>query len=144
MTTKLTKILYLFLSGVFLITVLVLGIYGFFYLNNPNNFPSSSQSSTASTTSTSGSTNSNAGSNSTSKGPFSAAQASSHNSAASCWLTISGKVYDITNYLSSGSHRAGNAIILPYCGQDATNVFAAYHNQSAYSILSGYYIGNLK
>jgi len=78
---------------------------------------------------------------------FSMAEIAKHNSAQSCWLLISGKIYDVTTYLNL--HPGNASTILPTCGTDAT---AAYdtkgsdgkpHSGNAHSLLGGYFIGNL-
>ena len=73
-------------------------------------------------------------------------QVSAHNSKASCWIIISNKVFDVTNFLSI--HPGGVSIIVQYCGKDATNAFnsdSAGHNHSTYarSLLPTYFIGNI-
>jgi len=74
---------------------------------------------------------------------YTAEVVATHNSLSSCWLIVSGNVYDVTPFLSSDTHRAGNAVILQYCGQDATSAFGV-HNSSGYSVLSQYYLSTLK
>ena len=69
-----------------------------------------------------------------------------HNSVNSCWLLISGKIYDVTFFISS--HPGGAAEILNSCGTDATTAFATQggtgsHSSSATSMLAAYYIGDL-
>jgi cytochrome b involved in lipid metabolism len=66
-----------------------------------------------------------------------------HNSASDCWLIVSGKVYDVTNYL--GVHPGGAGTIIPYCGQDATQAFKVdvRHSSTAGNILANYYLGDL-
>ena len=71
---------------------------------------------------------------------YTSAQISAHNTASDCWLIISGKVYDVTNFIPI--HPGGNAIVA-YCGQDATAVFDPIHNQTAFNLLPTYYIGDL-
>jgi len=64
------------------------------------------------------------------------------NSTKDCWLVISNRVYNVTNYL--GAHPGGVGAIAPYCGKDATQAFVGLpHSSYAASLLSGYYIGNL-
>lgn len=68
-----------------------------------------------------------------------------HNSYNSCWLLISGKVYDVTSYLNS--HPGGEAEILKTCGTDATVIYdnrdnTGSHSSKARSILANYYIGD--
>ncbi len=47
-------------------------------------------------------------------------QVSQHKTAADCWMTIAGQVYNFTDYIPQ--HPAGDAI-LTGCGQDATVMF---------------------
>ncbi|KAI1322339.1 mitochondrial cytochrome-like protein b2 [Xylariaceae sp. FL0255] len=49
-----------------------------------------------------------------------------HRSAASCWVVIDGKVYDVTSYL--GEHPGGPAILLRQGGTDATAEFSKIHS----------------
>lgn len=71
---------------------------------------------------------------------FTASQVAQHNTTGNCWLIISGKVYDVTSYIPS--HPGGTAIV-PYCGQDATSVFASEHNSGTVNLLPPYLIGDL-
>lgn len=74
------------------------------------------------------------------------AELAKHNSSNSCWLLISGKIYDVTTFLRQ--HPGGTSSILPTCGTDATTAYASRggtgsHSSSAYAMLDAYYIGNL-
>ena len=51
--------------------------------------------------------------------PF--AELPSHNSQADCWISYDGHIYDISTYF--GSHPGGDALLLKYCGADATEAF---------------------
>jgi cytochrome b involved in lipid metabolism len=69
-----------------------------------------------------------------------------HNSVNSCWLLISGKIYDVTTYMNS--HPGGVAEVLNTCGTDATAAYASRggtgtHSSSANADLAMYYIGDL-
>lgn len=70
-----------------------------------------------------------------------------HNSAQSCWLLISGKIYDVTTFL--GQHPGGEQTILQTCGTDATVAYNTKdgrgrpHSASANAMLAAYYIGDL-
>ena len=71
---------------------------------------------------------------------------SQHSNADSCWLLISGKVYDVTQYLQL--HPGGRAIILPFCGKEATAAFdtkagGGSHSNNAISQLGAFLIGDL-
>lgn len=48
-----------------------------------------------------------------------------HNSRESCWVIISGKVYDVTDFLDE--HPGGASIILQYGGKDATEEYDPVH-----------------
>lgn len=48
-----------------------------------------------------------------------------HNSAKSVWVTVRGKVYDITGFLDS--HPGGKEILLLAAGRDITYAFDSYH-----------------
>lgn len=69
-----------------------------------------------------------------------------HNSSRSCWLLISGKIYDVTTFLTQ--HPGGAREILKNCGTDATVAFdtrggTGAHSASAFAMLNLYYIGDL-
>ncbi len=70
-----------------------------------------------------------------------------HNLAQSCWLLISGKIYDVTNYIDL--HPGGAREILSSCGTDATGAYNTKdgrgkpHSGSANAMLAEYYIGDL-
>ncbi|MEN9582397.1 MAG: hypothetical protein RL641_351 [Candidatus Parcubacteria bacterium] len=73
---------------------------------------------------------------------------SSHTTANSCWIIISNKVYNVTQFLNS--HPGGVATITPFCGGDATVAFHTHghdggndHTTYAYSLLPPYFIGDL-
>ncbi len=75
---------------------------------------------------------------------------SQHNNKEDCWLAINGKIYNVTDFIASGDHPGGEAI-LQGCGQDATVLFETRpmgsgtpHSDSARVLLNNYYIGNLQ
>lgn len=77
---------------------------------------------------------------------LSAQEIAKHNSTGDCWLIISDKIYNVTNYLSA--HPGGVSTIAPYCGREATQAFAAKggsgsHSSYAHNLLANYYIGAL-
>lgn len=63
-----------------------------------------------------------------------------------CWMVIRGKVYDVTDFVSS--HPGGKSILMG-CGTDATTYFDTKgnrgqpHSASANQLLDQYYIGDL-
>lgn len=70
-----------------------------------------------------------------------------HTTSTDCWTIISGKVYNITNYIPL--HPGGSEILLA-CGTDATNFFngtikpGRQHSAIASQLLVRYLIGNLE
>lgn len=71
-----------------------------------------------------------------------------HNSGKSCWILISGKIYDVTTYINQ--HPGGANEILPTCGTDATAAYdtkgrpnGSPHSSNAETLLANYLIGNL-
>jgi len=72
---------------------------------------------------------------------------SKHSSASSCWLLLSGKVYDVTSFLSE--HPGEAKAILPNCGKDGTAAYATKgkkgidHSNDAKDLLTNYYIGDV-
>ena len=73
-------------------------------------------------------------------------QVAAHNTSADCWITISGKVYSVSPYLTI--HPGGAAVIGLYCGRDATSAFQTKgkspgisHSSYAQSLLSNYLVG---
>lgn len=66
-----------------------------------------------------------------------------HNSSASCWTTIRGKVYDVTPFISQ--HPGGKNPILGLCGKDGTEAFTNQHDTQSRpnNELAGFLIGTL-
>ena len=60
---------------------------------------------------------------------LSAVQVAEHNSRASCWIIVSGHVYDVTDFLEQ--HPGGAAVILQYAGKDATEEYESIHPPTA-------------
>lgn len=74
---------------------------------------------------------------------YTLAQVAQHGSSASCWSTINGKVYDLTNWIDQ--HPGGPEHILAICGKDGSSDFNQQHGGDAQveSILQQFYIGTL-
>ncbi|KAL5636762.1 hypothetical protein ACGC1H_000661 [Rhizoctonia solani] len=56
---------------------------------------------------------------------LSAQEVATHNTPDSCWIIVSGKVYDVTEFLSE--HPGGSAILLKHAGKDATAAYEVAH-----------------
>jgi cytochrome b involved in lipid metabolism len=77
---------------------------------------------------------------------FTAEEVAAHADAASCWLIIRGRIYDVTRYIDV--HPANPRTILDYCGKEATRSFETKdrgrpHSAEAERLLEGYRIGTL-
>jgi cytochrome b involved in lipid metabolism len=77
---------------------------------------------------------------------LSAQEVSKHAVPSDCWLIISGKVYNVSSFLSQ--HPGGSQAIINYCGQDATVAFATQggrgsHSAFAQQLLNDFYLGDL-
>jgi cytochrome b involved in lipid metabolism len=62
-------------------------------------------------------------------GTYTMAQVQAHNSASSCYTTINGSVYDLTQWISQ--HPGGSRAILSLCGIDGTQKFENQHGGQA-------------
>ena len=109
--------------------------------NTTNN--QSSQNNTSSTVS-----NNNSSNSSDLKAVYTADEVAKHNNQSDCWLIVDGKVYDVTDSISS--HPGGPQAIIPNCGKDATTAFQTQnkpeprnHPEQAYSNLDSMLIGEL-
>lgn len=71
------------------------------------------------------------------------ADVKTHNSALSCFTTISGSVYDVTSWIKQ--HPGGSQAILSLCGTDGTAAFTDQHGGQARPAeeLAGFKIGTL-
>lgn len=69
-----------------------------------------------------------------------------HNKAGDLWISIQGKVYNISDWVKD--HPGGDAPLLSFAGQDVTDAFIAYHPGTAWKYLdkffTGYYIKDFK
>lgn len=113
-----------------LIVIIVLAL-GFFVLNSKKTLSPVNNTSTT-TAPTSEQTNT-----------YTATEVTQHKDASSCWSTINGKVYDLTNWINS--HPGGPDKILSICGSDGTSAFNGQHTGQAEpkEKLDGFFIGNL-
>ncbi|KAJ5924916.1 hypothetical protein N7454_007555 [Penicillium verhagenii] len=67
-----------------------------------------------------------------------------HNTEASCWIIVHGKVYDVTNFLSH--HPGGISVILQFAGKDATEEYDLIHSPGIIesSLPPDRYLGDLE
>ena len=74
---------------------------------------------------------------------FTAAQVAQNSDATSCWASVDGSVYDLTEWISE--HPGGSREIEALCGTDATAAFQRQHgsNAEAQRELAGFKIGEL-
>jgi 2-polyprenyl-6-methoxyphenol hydroxylase-like FAD-dependent oxidoreductase/predicted heme/steroid binding protein len=64
-----------------------------------------------------------------------------HNTRDDCWIIVSGKVYDITDW--APHHPGGAGIARMYAGKDATAEFGDYHSTEAVAHMVHFFIGDL-
>jgi cytochrome b involved in lipid metabolism len=112
---------------------------GFFFVGN-NGAPAVPQTSTTLVAGGSGNPT-NGGVNTL---VLSASEIAKHSTSSSCWMIISGNVYDFTSYL--GQHPGRASTMIGYCGKDGTVGFqtkdmGSPHSSFASSLLSQYYLG---
>jgi len=72
-----------------------------------------------------------------------------HNTKTDCWFAVDGSVYNLTNYIETGFHKAGMDIVIKSCGTNAIQTFAQGHGkgrkaQRAYEALVPFVVGTLK
>eukprot|EP01018_Ginkgo_biloba_P015314 Gb_14705 [translate_table: standard] len=65
-----------------------------------------------------------------------------HNKPEDLWVSIQGKVYDVTSWLHK--HPGGDLPLLNLAGQDVTDAFIAYHPGTAWKYLEQFMIGVLE
>jgi cytochrome b involved in lipid metabolism len=84
------------------------------------------------------------GSTTTNASTYTLTQVSTHNSSTSCWTTISGAVYNLTDWIAQ--HPGGEGAILSICGKDGTSAFMGQHGDGgrAAKMLTTFKIGTLK
>lgn len=62
-----------------------------------------------------------------------------HNKRGDLWVSIQGKIYDVTDWAKD--HPGGEPPLLNLSGQDATDAFVAYHPGTAYQYLDKFFTG---
>ncbi|RIB18537.1 cytochrome b5 [Gigaspora rosea] len=78
-----------------------------------------------------------------SKKQFTLEELAEHNTKKSLYVSIKGKVYDVTKFIEE--HPGGEEVLLDEAGRDATEAFEDVgHSDEAIEILKGLEIGELK
>ncbi len=74
---------------------------------------------------------------------YTAAQVAEHASSSSCWASVDGSVYDLTQWISQ--HPGGSERILALCGKDGTAAFNGQHagNSEPKDALARFRLGGL-
>ncbi|KAI0513535.1 hypothetical protein KFK09_009560 [Dendrobium nobile] len=62
-----------------------------------------------------------------------------HSSPSDLWISIQGKVYNVTDWVNS--HPGGEIPLLNLAGQDATDAYVAFHPASAWKHLDRFFVG---
>lgn len=63
----------------------------------------------------------------------------SHNKPGDLWISIQGKVYDVSDWAKT--HPGGDLPLLNLAGQDVTDAFLAYHPPTAWQYLDNFFNG---
>ncbi|XP_008805633.2 acyl-lipid (9-3)-desaturase-like [Phoenix dactylifera] len=64
-----------------------------------------------------------------------------HNTPGDLWISIQGKVYDVTGWVKD--HPGGDIPLLNLAGQDVTDAFVAYHPGTTWALLDRFFVGYL-
>ncbi|KAJ4833789.1 hypothetical protein Tsubulata_014706 [Turnera subulata] len=70
---------------------------------------------------------------------ISRAELAKHNNPGDLWISIQGKVYNVTEWAKV--HPGGELPLLSLAGQDVTDAFVAYHPGTAWKYLSNFFTG---
>ena len=60
-----------------------------------------------------------------------------HSTPDNAWIVYHNKVYDVSNW----SDHPGGAVVFTHAGDDATDIFAAFHAQGSQAMMKKFYIG---
>ncbi len=79
-----------------------------------------------------------------SSGPISMEEVTKHGSETDCWSAVNGKVYNLTSWINQ--HPGGSERILGICGIDGSSAFNTQHSgqREPEGYLSSFYIGDLE
>lgn len=101
----------------------------------------------AAASASSGSSGGSSGSGDATKAPlattFTATEVAKHNTGGNCWSVVSGKVYDLTSYVTG--HPGGATVIKAICGKDGSAAFAGQHASASKpnNVLAAFLLGPL-
>lgn len=74
---------------------------------------------------------------------ISKSEVAQHKREGDCWVSMEGKVYDISNYVEE--HPGGETAILKYAGRDVSVPFRGpQHGSQVDDVIANYYIGTLE
>jgi len=71
---------------------------------------------------------------------FTPEEVSRHRQPNDCWVSVDGKVYDVTSWVP---RHPGGDLIFVQAGKDCTHLFNSYHPYSARKTLEKFYVGDL-
>lgn len=126
------------IGGIIIVLVIIVAVV---LVRNPNTAPIQVETQTSQTPDTTEATTTTALDK-----PYTLAKVALHNTATDCWTVVSGKVYDISEFVPN--HPGGEAIIQA-CGVDGTVLFTTRsngtpHPSKAQQELQKYYIADLQ
>lgn len=77
----------------------------------------------------------------TSSSAYSLEEVASHSTSNDCWIIVNNTAYDITPYISQGTHPGGQPSLETACGQDVSESFQNSHSDRALQSLEKYEVG---
>ena len=73
---------------------------------------------------------------------YTPAQVAAHNTQSDCWVSIDGKVYNLSTFISQ--HSGGQSAIIGVCGKDGTSAFnSGPHTGTTINALATFLLGDL-
>lgn len=120
-------------QGVFIILLAVTVVFGtnvalFTYLQSNGRAPASGAAATGTDNTAS---------------TYSFEEIASHNTNDDCWIVVDNTAYDITPYISQGTHPGGQTSLETACGQDVSESFQNSHSDRALQSLKKYEVGEV-
>ena len=71
---------------------------------------------------------------------FTWAEVKKHNTPSDAWIVYHNKVYDVSNW----HEHPGGAVVFTHAGDDATDIFAAFHAPGSQQMMKKFLIGTTK